>query len=141
MTVIKANLMKRFIALAIDNVLCLALSLLPLMGSLLAAAYMLLRDGVDWNFMHYRSLGKTWLRLKIDTLDGEAPISGFVTSIRRNWILALPSLLSTLPLIGIYIALPAGLIVWALEGFRVLTDENGRRFGDLWAKTVVVEET
>jgi hypothetical protein len=37
---------------------------------------------------------------------------------------------------------PVGLIAFAfglIELIKVLTDEEGRRFGDMWAKTKVVE--
>lgn len=150
----KADLGKRFGAMLIDGLLAGVLAyILGLggirmygLGMLVGAGYILTRDGLTLEFMNLRSFGKKLLNLRAVQLDG-SPMS-LDASIRRNWPIALPTALYGLgALIGGYggffaITALAGLagLFSLVECILVLTDEEGRRFGDKFANTKVVEE-
>ncbi|MEJ2287316.1 MAG: RDD family protein [Deinococcales bacterium] len=139
----KADRTRRFLALVLDGLIAGALSIIPWLGSLLAAAYMLLRDGFDVTFMDRRSIGKRLLRLRPVRDDG-SPVTWRV-SVRRNWPLALTSLalfLGLVPVLGFAIrpvGTAVGIILVIFEGYLVVTDETGIRLGDHLAGTRVIE--
>jgi len=152
----KADLGKRFVALLIDALVVYALALvlglggrgaLYGIGMLAGAVYYLIRDGLALEFMNGRSLGKKFMKLRPIRLDGGT--MDINTSIRRNWPLALGSIIWGLAALmgGLGIFLFAGLlaiIAWIgsllglVEAILVLTDSEGRRIGDKFAGTKVV---
>jgi len=104
--------------------------------------YILFRDGLDFDFMRHRSLGKRIMKLEVVRLDG-APMD-LVTSARRNWPLAFGSLVQVLlfipflgwaliPFVGI-----AALVLVVIEIVKVFTAAQARRLGDEMAGTRVV---
>ena len=101
------------------------------------------RDGMDFDFMKQRSLGKKVMKLRPVTLDG-SPVD-MVASIKRNWMFALGGivqLLMFIPVIGWALIPVVGviaLILALIEIILVLTDPEGRRMGDKIANTKVVE--
>lgn len=139
----KADLTKRFLAFVIDAVIAAILSVIPYLGSLLAAAYFLLRDGFDLEFMDHRSVGKRLMRLRPVCDDG-SPVT-LEVSARRNWPMAVTSLaafLGFVPALGYVIrplGMAAGIILVVLEGYFTYTDEHGLRWGDGMAGTRVIE--
>ena len=139
----KADLGKRFLAFLIDGVIAAIVSRIPWIGGILAALYILFRDGFDIEFMDHRSIGKRIMRLRPLTDDG-APVTLRVSA-ARNWPLVVTSLavvLLLIPLLGwllIPLAWVAGLILLLIEGFLTVTDDGGRRWGDRLAGTRVVE--
>jgi uncharacterized RDD family membrane protein YckC len=139
----KADLVKRFLAFLIDGVIAAIVSRIPWIGGILAALYILLRDGFDFEFMDHRSLGKRIMRLRPLCDDG-SPVT-FGVSAARNWPLVVTSLavvLVLIPILGwllIPLAWVGGLILLLVEGFLTITDEQGRRWGDRLAGTRVVE--
>lgn len=141
----KADLMKRFIAAVIDGVISVIVGFLPVIGGFIGAAYLLLRDGFDLEFMDHRSLGKKVMKLRVQTSDG-APMD-FARSAKRNWMFALGGVTQELlfiPIVG-WALLPfvalAGLIIGIAECIFALTNDEGRRWGDRLADTKVVEST
>lgn len=131
-------LLKRFLAIVIDQVCALVLSLFPGLGGLLAAAYWLLRDGFSWSWMPQRSLGKQLLGLQITpAAGGLQAVSPMVTSLQRNWLLSLPALLSLNLFLPWTVSFLFGAGIWLLEGVKTLLDAEHRRFGDYMAKTQV----
>jgi len=141
----KPDLGTRFLAFFIDAVIVSVVGLVPVLGTLAAIAYALLRDGLHYEFMDGRSIGKKLMKLKVLRHDG-SPMD-MATSVRRNWPLALGSLaqgLLILPVIG-WVLLPFAVIAGALlalyEVYRVVTDPEGRRWGDALAGTQVVQAT
>ena len=140
----KANLGKRFLAALMDGVLTMVVGLVPVVGWLAGAAYWLVRDGLDLDFMDRRSIGKKVMGLRPVTLDG-SPMD-LVASARRNWTLALggvASFLVAIPFLGWLIAIPvalAALAVGVAEIILVLVDPRGRRLGDRTGNSLVVEE-
>ena len=134
----KADIAKRFIALIIDGVISGIISLIPF-GGLLGAAYMLLRDGLDIEFMDNRSIGKKIMKLRPVTMDGSK--CDLMISVKRNWMFALGPIVM-IPIIG-WILIPivglAAMIIAVVEVVLVLTDDEGRRWGDKLADTKVIE--
>ncbi len=139
----KADLAKRFIAAFIDGVIAMVIGFIPAIGSLLGAAYMLLRDGLELEFMDGRSIGKKIMKLRPVTSDGSKMT--IEKSVRRNWMFALGAfngILLFIPILGwalIFILSIIGLLIVLFEIFKVLTDTEGRRLGDNMAGTKVIE--
>lgn len=143
-TAAKPDVGKRFIAYVIDAVIASLLSIVPVLGSLLGAAYILVRDGLEFDFMDGRSVGKKLMKLRPVRDDGGK--MDLTTSVMRNWPLALGSLaglVSFSPFLGILalsllISLIGG-IVGLVEVYLVITSPDGRRLGDKFAHTQVIE--
>jgi uncharacterized RDD family membrane protein YckC len=139
----KADLTKRAVAGIIDGVAAVLVGFIPLVGGLLSTAYWLARDGLDLEFMPNRSLGKKVVGLKPVMLDGR-PVD-LETSLKRNWPFAISGvaqILLFIPIIGWLLMVPVALLALAaviVEVFLVLTDDEGRRLGDRFAETRVVE--
>lgn len=140
----KPDVGKRFIAYLIDAVIAGVLAVIPVLGSLLGAAYILVRDGLEFEFMDGRSVGKKLMKLRPVRDDGGK--MDLTTSVMRNWPLALGSLAGLVtygPFLGI-IALSLllsliGGIIGLIEVYLVLTAPDGRRWGDKLAHTRVIE--
>lgn len=139
----KADLAKRFIAALIDGLLCAGVSFIPFIGGIIAAAYMLVRDGLELEFADRRSIGKKLLKLRPMRLDGQ-PMN-IETSLKRNAPLCIGSIgmiFWVIPILGWIIAIllgVVGLIIAIIEAVLVLTDPEGRRMGDKFAGTKVFE--
>ncbi len=139
----KADLGKRLIAAIIDGVLAGGVSLVPLVGGIVGGLYILLRDGLELEFMDRRSIGKKLMKLRPVRLNGQPmdPIS----SIKRNLPLCVGlvgTIFWVIPILGWIVAIlfgVVGLIVALVEFVLVLTDAEGRRMGDKLAGTRVVE--
>jgi hypothetical protein len=139
----KAETSKRIVAAIIDAVISVLIGLIPWVGGIISAAYWVLRDGMELEFMDHRSVGKKLVKLRPLTADGQK--LDMMMSVQRNWMFGLGGLmwfLAYIPIIGWLLMVPVGLVALAfgiVELIKVLTDEEGRRFGDVWAKTKVVE--
>jgi uncharacterized RDD family membrane protein YckC len=141
----KADLGRRFVAILIDAVIAgVIATVIPAIGGLIGAAYMIVRDGLDFEFMNNRSIGKQIMKLHVDTLDA-APID-VMTSLRRNWMFGIGYLIPLLlfiPVLG-WIAIPfvalASIGLGIVEIVLVLTDDRGRRVGDRMANTMVADD-
>jgi uncharacterized RDD family membrane protein YckC len=133
----KADLAKRLIAALIDNVLASLVGFIPVVGGIVGAAYILLKDGLEFEFMDKRSIGKKLMKLRPVRLDGGS--MDITTSLQRNWPLAIGSILSIIPVLGWIIAVPVALVIGIIELVLVLTDPEGRRLGDKLAGTKVIE--
>ncbi len=141
---VKADVTKRFVAGLIDAVVAILVGFIPIIGGLIGMAYWLVRDGMDLDFMDRRSIGKKLVKLRPLRNDGK-PMD-IETSAKRNLPFAVGGLISILifiPIIG-WIMIPfVGLLalgLLAVEAFLVVTSDDGRRFGDKFAETYVVEE-
>lgn len=140
---LKADLGKRFIAALIDGLLAGGVSIIPVIGGIIGGAYILLRDGLELEFMDRRSIGKKLMKLRPLRLDGQA--MDIETSIKRNLPLcigAVGSIFWIIPILGWILAIllgVVGLVVGIIELVMVLTDPEGRRMGDKFAGTRVIE--
>ncbi len=119
-----ADLVTRFVAALIDVVI-------------VGAAYMLVRDGLDLEFMNRRSLGKKLLGLRPIRLDGQ-PMD-LASSIKRNAAFALGPLLSAIPILGLLLGPFTAMLVLMVEVALLVLDDDRRRLGDRLGNTVVVE--
>ena len=135
----KADVVKRFVTYLIDAILASVVSLIPVVGGLVAGAYMLLRDGLD--FMQNRSLGKMAVNLKPIVVETGANCD-LQTSAKRNWPFAIGYFLVAIPVIGWILAI----LIWiplfiyvVIEAVLVFTDDKGLRLGDKMAGTQVIE--
>ena len=141
----KADLVKRFIATFIDGVIAAVVGFIPVVGSIAGAGYMLVRDGLELDFMDGRSIGKKVMKLRPVTNDGSKMT--IEKSIKRNWMFALGAfngILLFIPILGWAIMIIigiVGLLIVLFEIFKVLTDSEGRRLGDNMAGTKVIETT
>ena len=139
----KADLSKRVLAAFIDFVIAIVLSRIPYVGWFTGIGYVLVRDGLDLEFMNRKSIGKKLMGLKTIRLDGEA--MDVAVSVRRNWMFALGTLASLvvwIPILGFLTVLAAALISFVIgvyEVYLVFNDLEGRRWGDTFAGTKVVE--
>lgn len=134
---------KRAIAAIIDGAIAGAVGLVPVVGGIVGALYILLRDGFEYDFMDGRSIGKKLMKLRPVRLDGGK--MDLPTSARRNWPIALGSLASVLfilPIVGWLLYIPVlilAIVLGIVEIVSVLTSPDGRRWGDKLAKTKVIE--
>lgn len=139
----RADLGKRFVAALVDGLLTGAVSLVPLVGGIVGAAYILLRDGLELEFMDRRSIGKRLLGIRPVRLDGQ-PMD-MATSVKRNLpfcIGAAGALFMVIPVLGWIVAILFGLVAMVaavVEVVFVLTDDRGRRLGDKFAGTQVID--
>ena len=147
----KADLGKRIIAAIIDAIPAIVVSfvfgMIPfiggIIGGLLAAGWWLVRDGLDLEFADKRSPGKKIMKLRPVRLDGQ-PMTLDV-SIKRNLPLAfycVGYLLWIVPVLGHLVSIPifiVGGLVNLVEAVLVITDADGRRWGDKLAGTKVIE--
>ncbi|TZE80263.1 RDD family protein [Calorimonas adulescens] len=129
----KADILQRVFAYAIDAAIANLCGLIPAVGGLLGFLYMLLRDGL----MDGQSIGKKLLGLK--TMTGFGP-ANYSDSVKRNIIFAIPNLIMVIPLVGWGVGVMVEMIIWIIEIYRVINDPYGRRNGDIWAGTQVVDE-
>ncbi len=133
----KAGIAKRTGAAVIDGVIAALLNSVPFVGSLAAGAYILLRDGLDFNFMRGRSIGKTLMRIRpVDLNGGDMGIS---KSVRRNLPFAVGSAITFVPMLGWIFGPLIALAVVAIEIALVFSDSDGRRMGDKFAGTQVID--
>jgi uncharacterized RDD family membrane protein YckC len=139
----KADLGKRFIAAIIDAAIAAVVGFIPFIGGFIGAAYILLRDGLAYDIMDHRSVGKRLMKLRPVALDGG--VVDINTSIKRNWMFALGALTQPLlffPIIGWVLMSAIGgaaLIIGIMEIVLVITNKEGRRWGDQLANTKVME--
>lgn len=140
----KADGGKRIVAALIDFAIAFVMSLVPGVGQLLGAGYLLLRDGLELDFMNHRSIGKKVMKLHLESVEGQ-PLE-LITSVKRNWVFAigpLVLLLFFIPILGwlmLPFALFAAIALGITELVLAITDADGRRLGDKWAGTMVVED-
>ena len=131
----KPDVATRLIAAVIDGVLqSVVTMIIPFLGAIIGAAYMLLKDGL----FESQSIGKKVMKLRVVELSGQK--ADYMVSAKRNIIFAVPALIGIIPLIGWLIGGLLSLVVAIVEIVSVVNDEKGRRMGDKWANTQVVAE-
>ena len=139
----KADVGKRAIALIIDGVIAGVVGIIPIIGGLVGVAYILVRDGLEYEFMDHRSIGKKLMKLRPVRLDGGKV--DIETSIKRNWMFALGVVIQIFMYIPIFrwLLIPllslAAAVIGIMEIVFVLKDAEGRRWGDQLANTKVIE--
>lgn len=147
----KADLAKRFIGVLIDGIIVgiagMIVGFVPFIGGpiagVLVGGYWLMRDGLDLDFADKRSIGKKVMKLRPVRLDGQPMDQN--TSMKRNFPLAIYAIgyfLWIVPVAGHLVSIPIfmiGGLINLMEAILVLTDAEGRRWGDKFAGTKVIE--
>lgn len=127
----KAGLLLRTASKLLDFIIIAAvMELIPNAGYFAGLSYILLGDG----FFDGRSLGKKLLKLKVVSIENNVPCT-FKESILRNSTFAVGLALTILPWVGWLFLL--GIII--LEFILVLGSTDGKRLGDEFANTMVIE--
>ncbi len=146
----KADPGKRVIAFLIDGVLAGIVSAIPVVGGLIGALYMLLRDALPVEALDHKSVGKKLVGLAVVPEGNPGARIGYVVSAKRNWMWAIGPVLAIpahIPFIGlllipIYAILSLALFVLAVvETLKIFNDPQGKRIGDTMAGTMVIEVT
>lgn len=138
----KADLARRIVAALIDGIIAGVASVVPVIGALAGAVYTLTKDALlfeltkqdDWR---NRSIGKRLLNLEVMPAAGGTV--DWMTSIKRNAPLAIGPLVMIVPVLGWVVGPVIAAVFAIIEIVLVLTDAQGRRFGDRWAGTKVVD--
>lgn len=113
----KADSGNRIVAYLIDVILIALMSFVPVAGWIAGIAYGLTRDSLP--FLDGQSIGKKAMGLRAVTEDGQPLTNNWGPGIIRNIVLWIP----LFPLV---------------ELIMLLTNQEGLRLGDQWAKTRVV---
>jgi uncharacterized RDD family membrane protein YckC len=128
----KADNVRRAFAFIIDIAITYLVALIPFIGGVIGFFYMLLRDGL----LDGQSIGKKLLDIRVITDHGAVT---YGDSIKRNIIFAIPSLFMIIPIIGWIIGSIIGAIIYVVEIVKAMNDAEGKRYGDVWAGTKVIE--
>ena len=134
----KADIGKRAVAAIIDIVISYIVGLIPVIGWLIGAAYMALRDGFTFEPVDGQSLGKKLLNLRAVVVE-TGQRCDYVLSIKRNLPFIIPRIFMVIPVVGWLIGAILYLVAIVIEVILVVTDENGERIGDKIAGTRVIE--
>ncbi len=135
MTAVKASLVKRLLAKAVDVLAAFGCALFVprILGVPVGLAYLLFADGV----LRGQSLGKMVFGLEVRRREG-----GFCdlkSSVWRNIPVALAFLLFFLYLPGIFLLVLVGAPLLAVEVWLIFVDAEGERLGDRVAATTVAD--
>ncbi len=117
-TIRNAPLGNRIIAALIDGLLAGAVSIVPIVGWIAGAAYMVTRDALP--FLDGQSIGKKAMKLRAVQADTGKPLTNdWNACVVRNIVLFIP--------------------FFAIVELIILASSNtGQRLGDQWAKTRVI---
>jgi len=145
-TLTKADPVKRIIAFIIDSVVAMIVGFIPLVGGIIGALYMLLRDALPIEALEYKSIGKKLLNLSVVNTTNPSAKVDYVASAKRNWMFALGPIMLFLifiPIIGWILDILIAIAVFVLviiEIVKIFSDEKGIRLGDKMADTMVIEK-
>jgi len=144
-SVTRVDPVKRAIAFVIDAVIAYIPSFIPVVGGIVGAAYMLLRDALPVEALDFKSVGKKVMNLKVEVEADPATKIDYAISAKRNWMFALGPVISVfmiVPILGWIAAIILGLasfVLGIIEIVKVFTDPQGKRIGDGFAGTIVKE--
>ena len=145
-TLTKADPVKRIIAFVIDAVASMIVGLIPFVGGIIGALYMLLRDALPIEALEYKSIGKKLLKLSVVNIEDPTSKIDYTASAKRNWMFALGPMMMFflfIPILGWIIDILIGIAVFILaiiEIIKIFSDEKGVRLGDNMAGTMVIEK-
>jgi uncharacterized RDD family membrane protein YckC len=142
----KADPIKRVIAFIIDVIASMIIGLIPVVGGIIGALYMLFRDALPIDVLEKKSIGNKLLNLSVIKIEDETPVIDYATSAKRNWMFSLgPVMLFFIyiPILGWLIDIILAIVLFVLiviELLKIFLDEKGIRLGDKWAGTMVIED-
>jgi uncharacterized RDD family membrane protein YckC len=130
----KADLTLRILARFVDFLFAVAAArLLPPLGPIVAAGYLLLADGLGQG----QSIGKRIFGVRAVVPSRRAP-AGLRESVLRNAPFGLVMVFAAVPLLW-PVLLVAGVPIVAFETWQVWDDRLGIRIGDFFADTQVID--
>jgi len=141
----KADPVKRIIAFVIDAIISMLIGIIPLVGGIIGALYMLLRDALPIEALAYKSVGKKLLKLSVVNVEDPGTKIDYAASAKRNWMFSLGPIMLFfvfIPVLGWIIDILLGialLILLIIEIVKIFSDEKGVRLGDKMAGTMVTE--
>ena len=108
----------RILAFIIDNLIILALSVVPVVGSLVGLAYLITKDALP--FLDGQSIGKKAMKIRAVSSETGKPLTNdWGPAVIRNVVFLIP--------------------LFAIVELIVLSNnKDGQRLGDQWAKTKVI---
>ena len=106
-TLTKADPVKRIIAFVIDAVAAMIVGFIPLVGGIIGALYMLLRDALPIEALEYKSIGKKLMNLSVVKVADPTSKIDYSASAKRNWMFALG------PIMFFFLFIP--IIGWILD--------------------------
>ncbi len=128
----KADPVKRIIAFVIDAVISAIVSIIPFVGGLIGALYMLLRDALPIDFLDNKSVGKKLMNLSVVLPDQPGAAPDFAASAKRNWMFALGPIIGIwllIPIIGWFVLIPLTILIEIVLGIielvKVFSNEKG----------------
>lgn len=142
----KADPVKRVIAFIIDVIASMIIGLIPVVGGIIGALYMLFRDALPIDVLDKKSIGNKLLNLSVIKIEDQTPLIDYATSAKRNWMFSLgPVMLFFIyiPFLGWLIDIVLAIALFVLiviELLKIFLDEKGIRLGDKWAGTMVIED-
>jgi uncharacterized RDD family membrane protein YckC len=131
----KPKTIERYIAYLLDIIPMTLLVLIPIIGGLIAALYILFRDAL----LNGQSVGKKILTLRVVKVNGNNPAT-LRESALRNFPLALNFFFPIIPVVGHILGGVTAIIIFTIEAISIATDKDGRRLGDKMAGTIVIRE-
>jgi uncharacterized RDD family membrane protein YckC len=142
MEYLKADMFSRFMAAIIDGIIGWTVVIIPFIGGIIGSFYLLFKDGlmykiIDDDEWRNRSIGKKLMNLQIQTKENKTV--DLALSAKRNIPLVIGSIIAIIPVVGWIIGGIIGLIFGVIEFILLMIDKKGRRLGDRWADTQVVE--
>ncbi len=129
----KVDVGNRVLAALIDGVMSYVVGFIPVIGAIIGAAYMLLKDGL----FEGQSIGKKAMKLQVITENDVK--ADFAISAKRNAIFAVPIAVMIIPVLGWIIAPILSLVILIIEFLKIMNEPKGRRLGDTWAGTQVIK--
>jgi len=142
----KADPIKRIIAFIIDVIASMIIGLIPVVGGIIGALYMLFRDALPIDVLDKKSIGNKLLNLSVIKIEDQEAVIDYATSAKRNWMFSLgPVMLFFIyiPILGWFIDIILAIALFVLiviELLKIFLDEKGIRLGDKWAGTMVIED-
>lgn len=138
----KAEAFPRILAFLIDVIIAWVPVFIPVFGALVGSLYLLFKDAIMFRVTHKeewknKSIGKKLLNLEVVNLDGE--VIDLAISAKRNLPLTIGNFIAIVPFVGWVIGPTAALVLAIVELIMFLSNEDGRRLGDLWANTQVIK--
>lgn len=153
----KVEFMPRFLAALIDGLIAWVPVFIPVVGGILGALYLLVKDGLMYEITKKeewknKSIGKKILNLKVLIINEEGEEGeeekkkeekddrvDLVISAKRNIPLAIGSFIAIIPLLGWIIGPIVSAVMVIIELTLYFSDEKGRRYGDRMAGTQVIK--
>ena len=138
----KAETFPRILAFMIDGLIAWVPVFIPFLGAIFGSLYLLFKDGLMYQITKKdewknKSIGKKIMNIEIVSLDEQ--LIDLSISAKRNLPLTIGNFIAIIPLVGWVIGPTIALILAVVELILFLTDEDGRRLGDKWAKTQVIK--